>query len=217
MAYHRRQWNARLPAWLCPDGRQRAALVERLLETRTPALTEKGGRPKSHYRHYFKFLHNPYLHHENETGFHIESWTGLQLLSPYHDTTLVSMLNRISPRLLLHGMRYKGLLRPLVGKYLSGLGLEDQRKYYEPGRQARKLRELREGIAWAWSDSDPDSRFRALGALGVVDERLAAREIDGLADKDVTGLTRMFALMDHERWVRAQEARRGPVGRAEQI
>lgn len=212
-AYHRRQWHVRLPAWLCPDPRDRAELVERLLETRTPALAENGAFPRSHYRHYFKFLTNPYLHHENETAFHIESWTGLRLLSPYHDRTLVSMLNRISPRLLLHGTRYKGLLRPVVGKYLPGLGLEDQRKYYEPEARERSLRELRDGVAKSWPDSD--SRFRSLGALGVVDERLAAREIDGLREKDIAGLTRIFALMNHERWVRAQESRGPAMGQTE--
>jgi hypothetical protein len=125
----------------------------------------------------------------------------------------VSMRNRISPRLLLLGMRYKGLLRPVVGKYLSGLGLENQRKYYAPEQRARNVLELREGIAQAWPGIDaPVSPFGALGALGVVDERLAAHEIDGLSGKDSTGLTRMFALMAHEQWVRAQEARR-PRGR----
>jgi len=203
--YHRRQWHARLPVWLCPDPKDRVLLVERLVETRTPALAEDGAFPRSHYRHYFKFLTNPYLHHENETAFHIESWTGLRLLSPYHDRTLVGMFNRISPRLLLHGTRYKGLLRPVVGKYLPGLGLEDQRKVSDPEQRERNLREFREGVAKAWPDSE--TRFRSLGALGVVDERLAAREIEGLPEKDITGLTRIFTLMNHERWVRAQDSR----------
>jgi hypothetical protein len=208
MAYHRRQWHARLPRWLCPDARDRSELVERLLATRTPALTETGAIPKSHYRHYFKFLTNPYLHHENETAFHIESWTGLRLLSPYHDRTLVSMLNRISPRLLLHGTRYKGLLRPVVGKYLPGLGLERQRKYYEPGHRQRGLHALREGIAEAW----PESGFRSLAALGLIDERFAAREIDHVADGDPDRLGRVFALMSHESWVSAQLAQPSGAG-----
>ncbi len=208
--YHRRRWHGRLPAWLCPDPRDRAELVERLLETRTPALAEDGAFPKSHYRHYFRFLTNPYLHHENETAFHVESWTGLRLLSPYHDRTLVSMFNRISPRLLLHGTRYKGLLRPVVGKYLPGLGLEDQRKSYEPEQRERNLREFREGVAKAWPDAE--TRFQSLGALGVVDERLAAREIDGLREKSLADLTRIFSLMNHERWVRAQGARGPHIG-----
>lgn len=202
-AYHRRRWHARLPAWLCPDPKERETLVERLLETRTPALTESGASPRSHYRHYFKSLRNPYLHHENETAFHIESRAGLVLLSPYHDRTLVSFLNRISPRLLLHGTRYKGLLRPVAGKYLPGLGLENQRKGYERDGQERDLREFREGIVRAW----PGCRLRALGALGLVDEQLAAREIEGAENEGFPRLGRMFAMMSHERWVRAHEAR----------
>jgi asparagine synthetase B (glutamine-hydrolysing) len=201
--FHRRRWHARLPAWLCPDPKEREALVERLLDTRTPALASGGTAPKSHYRHYFKALRNPYLHHENETAFHIESATGLILLSPYHDRTLVSFLNRISPRLLLHGARYKGLLRPVAGKYLRGLGLENQRKAYERDARERDLREFREGLVRAW----PGCRFRALGALGLVDERLAAREIDGVSKEGYPTLGRMFAMMSHEHWLRAHEAR----------
>jgi len=202
-SYHRRRWHARLPVWLCPERKEREALVERLLETRTPALASTGGSPKSYYRHYFKSLRNPYLHYENETAFHIESATGLLLLSPYHDRTLVSFLNRISPQLLLHGTRYKGLLRPVVGKYLPGLGLENQRKGYERDDQARELREFRDGLVRAW----PGCPFHALGALGLVDERLAAREIDGIEKEGFPRLGRMFAMMSHEQWVRAQEAR----------
>jgi len=202
-SYHRRRWHAHLPAWLCPDPKERAALVERLLETRTPALDRTGRSPKSHYRHHFKSVRNPYLHHENETAFHIESGTGLVLLSPYHDRTLVSFLNRISPRLLLHGTRYKGLLRPVAGKYLPGLGLENQRKGYERDDQERALREFREGLVRAW----PGCSFRALGALGLVDERRAARAIDGVEQAGAPRLGRLFAMMSHERWVRAQEDR----------
>jgi hypothetical protein len=203
MAYHRRQWHARLPRWLCPDPRDRAELVERLLQTRTPALAERGDPPKSHYRHYFKFLVNPYLHYENETAFHIESWTGLLLLSPYHDRTLVSMFNRISPRLLLHGTRYKGLLRPVVAKYLPGLGLERQRKFYEPEHRRRDLLAFREGIA----DARPEAGFRSLAALGLVDERLAARAVAHTGESDADHLGRIFAMMSHERWVGVQAAR----------
>jgi hypothetical protein len=203
VAYHRRQWHARLPRWLCPDARDRSDLVERLLAARTPALAENGAAPRSHYRHLFKFLANPYLHHENETAFHIESWTGLLLLSPYHDPTLVRMFNRISPRLLLHGTRYKGLLRPVVGKYLPGLGLERQRKTYVPENRRRDLHGLRTGLVDAW----PTAGFPCLAALGLIDDRLAAREIAKVAESDPNHLGRTFALLSHEGWVRAQETR----------
>jgi asparagine synthetase B (glutamine-hydrolysing) len=202
-AYHRRQWLSRLPEWLFPDPRDRAALVDRLLDTRTPALDSRGRSPRSHYRHYFKFLRNPYLHYENETAFHIEGWTGLALLSPYHDRTLVSMFNRISPRLLLYRTRYKGLLRPVVAKYLPGLGLENQRKHYKPEERDRDLRELRAGVARAW----PESTFEALTRLGLVDKRALEREVRGLVEMSSAEAGRAFAILSHERWIQAWERR----------
>jgi hypothetical protein len=48
-----------------------------------------------------------------------------------------------------------------------------------------------------------------------VDERLAAGEIEGLREKDLAGLTRIFSLMNHERWVSAQESRGLHTGQAQ--
>src|SRR5262245_38457695 len=119
--YHRRKWLERLPSWLAPAPDLRAELVDRLMARRTPSLAADNRAPKSYYLHSLRTLSNPYMHHEYETAFHVESQCGLRLLSPYHDRRLVSFFNRIPPRVLLHRGRYKGLLRPVVARHLPGL------------------------------------------------------------------------------------------------
>jgi asparagine synthetase B (glutamine-hydrolysing) len=200
--YHRRKWAERLPSWLCPEARLREELVDHLLRRRSPGLTPAGERPRSYYRHYLRSLDNPYLHHEYENAYHIESWCGLRLLSPYHDRRLVSFLNRIAPHTLIHGRRYKGLLRPVVAKYLPGLGLEDQRKLYPAADQQRRLRALRGEMAAAWSEQ----RFSTLARLGLVDERAARRDVDVTGRAGFGSMARIFTVMSAERWVQQREA-----------
>jgi asparagine synthetase B (glutamine-hydrolysing) len=201
-AYHRRRWIERLPPWLAPDRELRSQLVERLLERRIPSLTPDGRPPRSYYLHSLRAFQNPYMHHETETAFHVESMCGLRLLSPYHDRRLVSFFNRIPPRVLMHGGRYKGLLRPIAVRRLPGLGLDRQRKTYSSAHQKRKLEELRASVAAAWTRYD----FEILQGLGVAD---AARVKDALrtgGDVGFDGLARMVVLMMGERWVRSNAA-----------
>ena len=199
--HHRANWLKELPAWFLPDPRERLEMVDRLIGKRTPAL-EAGGRwPRSQYRHYFRSLTNPFLHHENETAFHVDSWTGLVLLSPYHDRTLVSFLNRISPRLLLHGTRYKGLLRPVATKYVPNVGFDRQRKEYAAGDRLRDVQELRSGIASAWSRVGP--RLPGLERLGIVDGARVHEMFAGVPTQGLSPLGRDFAIMSHERWLQA--------------
>jgi asparagine synthase len=202
LRYHRSKWRSRLPAWLCPDRTLRDELIERLLARRSPGLTATGQRPRSYYRHYLRSLDNPYLNHEFETAFHIETWCGLRLLSPYHDRRLVSFLNRIAPEVLLYGKRYKGLLRPVVAKALPGLGLEDQRKHYARADQDRKLAELRQEMASAWADE----QLTTLDALGIVRAADARVHYRALAQSGFADLARVYALMSAERWVQERDA-----------
>ena len=197
-SYHRRRWEASLPDWLCPDSALRAEFVERLLARRTPPLTETGQVPRSYYRHSLRSLANPYMHYENEVGFHVERLCGLCLLSPYHDRRLVSFFNRISPRALVHEDRYKGLLRALATKHLPDFGLERQRKDGER-EEHHRLQDLRKGIAQAWPAHD----FTALASQGVVDAPRVAREIEGWEEKTIGELGRLHILMSSERWIRA--------------
>lgn len=200
--YHRDKWQSRLPAWLCPDDALRSELLERLLARRSPGLTTTGERPRSYYRHYLRSLDNAYLHHEFETAFHIETWCGLRLLSPYHDRRLVTFLNRIAPETLIHGGRYKGLLRPVVAKALPGLGLEDQRKHYPRSQQERKLADLRGEMASAWAAS-PLTTLEDLGIVSGPGVRAANGAIAQLGFAD---LARVYALMSAERWVQGRAA-----------
>ncbi len=195
--YHRRTWMERLPAWVCPDAALREELVDRLIARRTPSLTSSGRAPRSHYLHGLRSLDNPYLHHENETAYHIEMACGLRLLSPYHDRQLVSFFNRISPRALVHGGRYKGLLRPIVARHLPNLGLENQRKEYSTIEAERQLVALRRTVAEAWATS----HLHALGRLDVIDSPRARRDIEGWHERHLDHLARMFALMSADRWV----------------
>lgn len=195
--YHQRKWIERLPAWLAPDRELRAELVDRLMARRTPSLTSGRRVPRSYYLHSLRTLSNPYLHHEYETAFHIESQCGLRLLSPYHDRRLVTFFNRIPPRVLVHGGRYKGLLRPVVARHLPGLGLENQRKDYPGDIQKRKLLEMQRSMSEVW----PEFSFGTLDRLEV----LHAAEVrpQGAQSEQLTfaGIARLFTLMSAERWV----------------
>ncbi len=195
--YHQRKWDAHLPDWICPDRTLRQALVDRLVARRTPALTPAGKAPHSYYRQGVRAASNPYMHYENETAHHVEARCGLRLLSPYHDRPLVAFFNRIPPRVLVHGNRYKGLLRPVVAKHLPKLGLENQRKYYAPAEQQRQLESLRQSIRAAMAESSFDTLIQ-LGILG--------RDVGkpGFADaaQSRERLVQSFALMSAERWVR---------------
>jgi asparagine synthetase B (glutamine-hydrolysing) len=199
LAYHRRRWIQRLPPWLAPDHELRSQLVERLLERRIPSLTPEGQPPRSYYLHSLRAFQNPYMHHETETAFHVESMCGLRLLSPYHDRRLVSFFNRIPPRVLMHGGRYKGLLRPIAARRLPGLGLERQRKVYSAEHQTRKLDELRTSVAAAWPRYD----FEILDALGVADAPRAKAALRTDDDAGFERLARMVVLMMGEVWVRS--------------
>jgi asparagine synthetase B (glutamine-hydrolysing) len=195
--YHERAWLEQLPTWLCPDQPLKATLVHALLNRRTPSLTASGGIPRSYYRHSLRSAASPYVHYEFETAFHVETLAGVRLLSPYHDRKLVTFLNRISPRTLLHRGRYKGLLRPLVASRLPGLGLDAQRKR-DPERAVFDLfLELQQSIGKAW----PAERFTMLDRLGVVNAGSLVGEINRPADNQFEQLNRMFVLLGSERWL----------------
>ena len=196
--HHRQRWVENLPRWLAPDREFRQQLIDHLLNRRVPPLTPAGTVPRSYYRHALRPPASPYWHHENETAYHVESWCGLRLLSPYHDRRLVRFFNRISPQVLLHGDRYKGLLRPLVAKHLPGLGLESQRKDYLKEAQDLDLMNLRQSVARAWSGYD----FTALEGLGVVSASGVQREIAGADRQSFEQLARRFSLMSAEQWIR---------------
>jgi len=195
--YHRRRCEAALPGWLCPDPALRHELIERLLARRTPALTPAGKAPASYYRQSVRAVSNPYMDHEFETAYHMDMACGVRLVSPYHDRRLVSFFNRISPQLLLHGARYKGLLRPIVVKHLPGLGLEHQRKHYPRQGRIASLRNLRRSVDHAWAEA----RFDALGRLGVVNSSVVKQDMGGAADKQIGELSRMYGMVSAERWV----------------
>jgi asparagine synthetase B (glutamine-hydrolysing) len=193
--YHRRKWEESLPAWMCPDPELREHLVSHLLGRRTPALTSSGSAPRSHYRQAVRGASNPYMHYENEIAYHVETDCGLRLLSPYHDRRMVGFFNRIPPHVLIHGARYKGLLRPIVAKHLSGLDLENQRKHYPREQEERNLRDLRQSVASAWADA----RFDTLCRFGVVGAT-AKDDMNAVAQRGYNGIIRMFAMMSAEQW-----------------
>ena len=99
--------------------------------------------------------------------------------------------------MLVHGGRYKGLLRPVVARHLPRLGLEDQRKDYPGDIQKRKLLEMQRSMSEVW----PEFNFGTLDGLGV----LHAAEVrpQGAESEKLTfaGIARLFTLMSAERWV----------------
>jgi asparagine synthetase B (glutamine-hydrolysing) len=196
--YHLRKWRERLPQWVCPDADLREELVQNLVARRTPPLTDGGRVPASYYLHSLRTMANAYMHYEYETAHHVEHLTGLRVLSPYHDRALVTFFNHISPRVLLHGTRYKGLLRPLVAKHLPNLGLENQRKAYPRRHRDKTLAAVRQSIAQVWSGE----RFEALGRLGVVNAAAAQREVEHVGQCGFEEIGALFALLHADRWVR---------------
>jgi asparagine synthetase B (glutamine-hydrolysing) len=195
--YHRRKWQDRLPPWLAPDTALRAELLENLLARRSRSLGADRRAPRNYYLHSLRTVSNPFMHHESETAFHVETQCGLRLLSPYHDRRLVTFFNRIPPKVLIHGARYKGLLRPVVARRLPGLGLEDQRKDYPVDLQERKLQEMRASMGSIW----PTFSLAKLDELGILQSR-AFRDATGDAEKlTFAGLARLFTMMSAERWV----------------
>lgn len=194
--YHRRKWATRLPSWLCPDGELREELLDHLLDRRIPPLTSDGSFPRSYYRHSLRTLNNPFMFHENETAFHMEALSGLRLLSPYHDPRLVDFFNRISPTVLMEGSRYKGPLRPIVQRRFPRLGLDSQRKVYDPETRDRDLKELRSGVDRAWRGHT----FAALDELGIVDSHEVVDERPS-GRLGTFELARRFFLMNAESWV----------------
>ena len=197
-SFHRRKWTERLPPWLAPDRQLHGELLDKLIGRRTPSLTPERRAPRSYYLHSLRTLDNPYLHHEYETAFHIESQCGLRLLSPYHDRRLVTFFNRIPPRVLIHGGRYKGLLRPVVSRHLPGLGLEDQRKDYPADIQKRKLEEIRQSMSGLWPAFSVDT----LDRLGVIESRKV--KLQGQDSRQLTfgSIARLFTIMSAEKWVK---------------
>lgn len=197
LRYHSRKWSERLPRWLCPDPALRRELIERLVGRRTPDRDASGARPRNYYRHSLRTADSPYLHFENETGHHIQHWCGLRLLSPYHDHRLVGFFNRISPEVLLHGGRYKGLLRPVVARHFPGLGLERQRKDYPKEHQQRKLAELRQSL----SRAARASTYEELSRVGVLDAAAFVHEVRASPQMEFTGLARVFTALSAEQWL----------------
>jgi hypothetical protein len=112
----------------------------------------------------------------------------------------VEFFMRIPPRVLYHGDRYKGLLRPVLAKHLPDLGLEEQKKTYPAADQRRALGELRQSLGAAW----PDYSFARLGDLGVVDPAAVRREGGRIAEGDFEWLGRMFGLLGAEHWLQAR-------------
>ena len=199
--YHRSRAAATIPAWLCPDLVLRDELIEHLARRRTPALESSGRIPRSYLRQSLAD-DNQYVHHEFDTTFHVERLCGLRLLVPYHDASLVQLLRRIPPHVLLHGNKYKGLLRPLVERHLPGLGFGRQRKEYPKQGQDLVFRVLRDGVTSAWRTH----QFETLSRLNVVNPH-TVRDDTGSANLDSSRLVRMFALMSAELWTSVHATR----------
>jgi len=197
--FHRRRWEERFPGWLCPDPELREAVFESVMHRRTPPRAADGRAPRSYYRHALRSYSNPYMHHENETGFHVSAMCGLRLLSPYHDRQLVSFFCRISPQTHVHGTRSKGLLRPVVERHLPRFGLERQQKVYAPDQQVRATSDFRTSLAKAWRDY----KFDALADLGVADARGLITEVSTFETRGPHGLGCMYGLLSAERWTKA--------------
>lgn len=194
--FHRERAEVIVPRWLCPDASLRRELIDHLMSRRTPSLTPGGRFPSNYYQHSLANASNPHLYHEFETAFHVEATCGVRLLSPYHDCELVQFFTRIPPPVLVHGNKYKGLLRPVVERLLPGLGFGQQRKDYPQRALDLDLRNLREGVQRAW----PLYSFPRLRDLGLLHSSALDEEARNARAHALPALVRMFALMSAESW-----------------
>jgi hypothetical protein len=172
------------------------------MERRVPALDADGRMPRNYYHHQMRATDNPHLYYEFEVASHVDAMCGLRLLSPYHDPDLVHFFTRIPPPVLVRGNKYKGLLRPVVDKYLPGQGFGNQRKDYPRAAADSDLQKLRAGILQQW----PRFRFENIAGLGVVDPVALKQEAERAPTYQMLPLVRMFALMSAETWLRGRRA-----------
>lgn len=193
---HRSRAEATLPEWLCPDVTLRREFLDRWVARRAPGLDTRGRIPANYYHNALASVSNPHLYYEFEVAFHVDRICGVRLLSPYHDADVVQYFNRIPPALLVRGNKYKGLLRPIVDRYLPGLGFGNQRKDYPQQAADLDLENLREGVMRAW----PTYRFETLERLDLVKPTVSAVEAAKAPGYRIPALVNMFALMSAELW-----------------
>jgi asparagine synthase (glutamine-hydrolysing) len=189
----RERLQARLPPWIAPDLRVRAAMDGRLDSFIAPARPAGG----FYVRETLATLVHPCVTGDLEETQEFGRRAGIRQAHPYWDVDLVELLCRMSPRALDAGGRSKAPLRRMLARRLPGLGIERQKK-------AHALRffdgMLRREAPAIWREL---GGLRTLHALGVVDapaaEPYLRSQLEGPAVRDPG---RVIELMTLETWAR---------------
>jgi asparagine synthase (glutamine-hydrolysing) len=198
-AHLRQQISSHLPPWLLPDHALREEVVALRATLRPPDLTNDGRFPPSFYRHHLQGqFANFALTSQFELDHALNAHLGIERLSPFHDRQFVHFLNRISPRTLLTGNRYKGLLRPFVTRELPALDLHRQRKLYT----SDSLVPLEQALLTTLRPAAANIGAQSCEALGLVDARVFARTVLETPD-DVSRLASLSGVLSMESWLSA--------------
>jgi hypothetical protein len=198
-----RRWllDRKLPAWLAPDPRVRAALDDRL----QPALEASRPRPGEIYASQGRdMLDHVIVSLELEEQFERSERLGIPIRAPYWDADLMYLLARIHPRALMRNGRSKALVREPLSRRFPVLALERQKKITTGNFWPRRLPEARK--AWGVMGG-----ARTLEELGIVDGRVLDAEVTKILDNpdDLFGAFRIWTVLKVEAWVRPRIASNG--------
>jgi asparagine synthetase B (glutamine-hydrolysing) len=195
-----RRWllDRKLPEWLAPDPRVRAALDERL----QPALDAARPKPGEIYASQGRsMLDHVIVSLELEEQFERSERLGIPIRAPYWDADLMQLLARIHPRALMRNGRSKALVREPLARRFPVLALERQKKITTGNFWPKRLPEAR--TAWTGLGG-----ARTLDELGIVDGRVLDAAVTKILQNpdDLFGAFRIWTVLKVEAWVRPRVA-----------
>ena len=187
-------WQSRrhIGGYLAPDPVLRQQLRDRLARQYPPAAT------RSFYeRELRRTLTHPIVWLEMEEFYAAGRLAGHELLHPYWDAGLVSLLARVRPERLYDDRRLKSLIRGVVERRFPGLGFASQKKHVVPDHFQRTL--LGDATGMLLRAGTP-----TLARMGIVDEREVRSFASTVRDhRQIGAATRCWELLNFEAWARA--------------
>jgi asparagine synthase (glutamine-hydrolysing) len=191
----RRRIFAAPPKWLAPDDNLRRDLEYRWEER---SLREKPESESFYLREAKTGLDHPLVSWEVEELFHFGQMAGVRVLHPIWDPDLVDLLYRTPPFLLIREGRNKGLVRGSLARRFPDLGFEQQRKIEATRFYASLIFRDARNI---WQQLGGG---RALGDLGVVDQRALSLGFDRLLERGKINEAHLaWSILNLESWARA--------------
>jgi len=191
----RRRIFAPPPKWLAPDPTLRRELERRWEEK---SLRDTHTSDSLYLREAKTGLDHPLVSWEIEELFNFGQMAGVRMLHPIWDPDLVDLLYRTPPFLLIRNGRNKGLVRDSLRRRFPDLGFEHQRKVEATRFYASLIYRDASNI---WKQLGGG---RALGTLGVIDERFLDSGFDKLIARRKIGEAHLaWSILNLESWARA--------------